>query len=177
MEQKSHWHTFWDTYISSYWMFSSNISWCVKKENCANDLHHEKKTWSPDIWLNFYPFSSHYIYHLKTSPGQNILLIYTFLSKMKISLLYVKHSTRIKHLPMLFHIVWWWTKVYPTCLYTSCHVYSLSNFKSWSFMQWRPAIMITRLTAKIWSKGNPMFFMRVNIHVVWPFLTVQTSLW
>ena len=43
MEQKSHWHTFWDTYISSYWMFSSNISWCVKKENCANDLPHEKK--------------------------------------------------------------------------------------------------------------------------------------
>ena len=28
--------------------------------------------------------------------------------------------------------------------------------------------MIARLTAKIWPKGNPMFFMHVNIHVVWP---------
>ena len=30
--------------------------------------------------------------------------------------------------------------------------------------------MIARLTAKIWPKGNPMFFMRVNIHVVRPLL-------
>ena len=117
-----------------------------------------KKTWSPDIWLSFYPFSSQYIYYLKTSPGQNILLIYTFLSTIKIYLLCVLHSTRIKHLPMLFHIVWWRTIVYLTCLCTSCHVYGLSNFESWSFMQWRPAIMIARLTVKNMAKRQPDVF-------------------
>ena len=35
-----------------------------------------KKPWPLDICLNFHPFSSHFIYHLKTSPGQNIVGIY-----------------------------------------------------------------------------------------------------
>ena len=105
-EQKSHWHTFWDT-LFHLTECLVQISAGVSKRRTVLMICLMKKPWPLDIWLNFCPFSSHYIYHLKTSPGQNILLIYTFLSKKKIFLLCVLQCTRIKHLPMLFHIVWW----------------------------------------------------------------------